>query len=160
VWEVSPSFEDHVLMVAEVYVWLTEAERAGRLELLDFEAEPGCWRRFPGAGGGMVTLKPDALVCLGVGDTERTAFVEVDLATESLPTIGRKCAAFVAYWRSGMEQRRHGVFPAVVWLTTNARRAEQIAGVVQRLPAEAQALFRVALLTETVATLAGTGGAG
>jgi hypothetical protein len=107
-----------------------------------------------------VTLKPDALVSAGVGDVERTSFVEVDLATESLPTIGRKCAAFVAYWRTGLEQQRHGVFPAVVWLTTNTRRAAQISGVVRRLPAEAQALFRVALLAEAVTALTGTGGAG
>ena len=42
-------FQDHVLAVAELAVRLPRLN-SGALELVGFEAEPGCWRRFHGAG--------------------------------------------------------------------------------------------------------------
>lgn len=153
VWETSPSFQDHVLNVAEVYTRLAEAERGGQIELLAFDAEPACWRGFPGIGGQAVTLKPDAYVRLGIGDLERSAFIEVDRGTESAPTLARKCGVYVAYWRSGSEQAKHDVFPSVVWLASNARGADRIAGVLHRLPRDAQHLFEVALLADAVPVL-------
>ena len=60
VWETKPYFEDHVLAVAELYVRLVESCREHAADLLTFDAEPACWRRFTGAGGEPVTLKPDA----------------------------------------------------------------------------------------------------
>lgn len=156
VWEVQPSFMDHVLAVADLYVGLIEAERAGSAELMAFEAEPPCWRKFPGGNGETVTLKPDAFVRLGLGEMERSAFVEVDLGTESGPTIARKCAVFVAYWRSGIEQQRHGVFPSVLWLANSERGATRIADAIGRLPQDVQHLFEVALIADAIATLTTT----
>lgn len=158
VWDTKVGFQNHVLAVAELYVTLVEAERRDDLEVLDFQAEPACWRRTNGSGGEPVILKPDAYVELGIGDEERSAFVEVDLATESGPTIARKCAAYIAYWRSGVEQAQREVFPAVVWLTTTPQRVARIADVVRRLPADGRALFQVALLPRGVAVLSGTAG--
>jgi hypothetical protein len=155
VWQTSPSFEDHVLAVSELYVGLVEAERAGKVELLAFEAEPGCWRRFSGNGGQVVALKPDAFVRLGIGDVERSVFVEVDRGTESAPTIARKCQTYLTYWRSGLEQARHEVFPAVVWLTITDRSRQRIAGVLKRLPTDAAGLFSVGLLDEATTLLLG-----
>jgi hypothetical protein len=160
VWETSPSFQDHVLAVTETYVALIEAERADRLELLAFDAEPQCWRRFPGAGGQTIVLKPDAYVRLGVGAVERSAFIEVDLGTESLPTIARKCAVYGAYWRVGVEQQRHGVFPSVLWLVRDHHRLERIRAVVHSLAVDIRPLFEVALLASAVGALTVvTGGA-
>lgn len=156
VWEVSPSFGDHVLCVSELYVSLVEAERAGALELLDFDAEPACWRRFPGSQGQAVTLKPDAFVNLGLGEYERSAFIEVDMGTESAPTITRKCAVYVEYWQAGVEQRERGVFPSVLWLASSQRGAERIAEVVNRLPDDARRLFEVTLQPDAVITLTTT----
>jgi hypothetical protein len=153
VWEVEPTFLHHVLDVAEIYVRLVEAERTGTADLLDFQAEPACWRRFPGTSGQAVTLKPDAYVNVGAGDLEHSAFVEVDRGTESAPTIARKCQVFIAYWRSGIEQRQHGVFPLVVWLASNPRGVTRIAEVVRQLPQEVRHLFEVALHGDAVATL-------
>lgn len=156
VWETSPAFQDHVLDVAEVYVRLVEAERAEHIELLAYDAEPPCWRTFPGAGGQTVTLKPDAYVRLGIGELERSAFLEVDRGTESAPTLSRKCGVYIAYWHNGGEQARHGVFPSVLWLASNARGAGRIAAVVRRLPADAQHLFEVMLLANAIPTLTKT----
>lgn len=156
VWETSPSFQDHVLAVADVYVDLVEAERIDRVELLAFEAEPPCWRKFPGGNGESVMLKPDAFVRLGLGELERSAFVEVDLGTESGPTIARKCGVYAAYWRSGIEQQRHGVFPSVLWLANNERGLARITEVLRRLPRDVQHIFEVALLGDALTTLTTT----
>jgi hypothetical protein len=145
VWETRPYFQDHMLAVAELHVRLREVERLGHVELLTFDGEPSCWRHFSGSGGELVIVKPDAYVHLGFKDFERRAFVEVDLATESLPTIERKCLRFMAYWRSGIEQQRRGVFPMVVWLVPNEHRKANIERTIGRLAVEASGLFTVAL---------------
>lgn len=156
VWETSPSFQDHVLAAADLYVGLVEADRAGVAELLTFEAEPPCWRKFAGGSGETVTLKPDTFVRLGIGELERSAFVEVDLGTESGPTITRKCEVYAAYWRTGIEQQRHGVFPSVLWLANDERGAIRIAEAIRRLPQDAQHLFEVVLLGDATANLTTT----
>jgi hypothetical protein len=158
-WQTKPYFQDHLLAVAELYVQLAEACQRGSAELLVFHAEPGCWRRFPGGSGQAITLKPDAHARVSVGDYEVSNFVEVDLGTESLPTINRKCQVYLSYWRTGLEQQRHGVFPRVIWLVPNQRRLEGIVGVVRRLASDGHRLFTVALVSDGpgVLTTAGTG---
>ncbi|ROP38965.1 replication-relaxation family protein [Saccharothrix texasensis] len=146
VWETTPYFQDHMLMVAELYVGLREAERQGQAMLLTFTSEPGCWRHFTGSGGELVVLKPDAYVRVGFQAVERRVFIEVDLATESLPTIVRKSARYVAYWRSGVEQQRAGVFPQVVWLVPDQHRLQNIQRALGSLAVEASGLFEVALI--------------
>ncbi|MDQ1204648.1 hypothetical protein QE377_001007 [Microbacterium sp. SORGH_AS 862] len=49
--EPSTAFLHHELGIASVHVAFIEAERAGRLRLIDFTTEPRCWRQFPGVGG-------------------------------------------------------------------------------------------------------------
>jgi hypothetical protein len=153
VWDTKPYFEDHVLAVTELYVRLTEACRKRAADLLAFDAEPACWRKFVGSGGEPVTLKPDAFVRVGVGEIERSAFVEVDLATESPATLQRKCLVFVSYWRAGLEQQRHGVFPLVLWLVPDEQRRQRLADVVRHLSHDVQHLFHVALLGDGPALL-------
>ena len=56
-------FVAHALAVADVHVQLVEADRLGRLELIERSAEPACWRSF--GGNGIVAgrqLKPDSFV--------------------------------------------------------------------------------------------------
>lgn len=152
-WETKPYFADHVLAVSELHVRLVETSRTSGAELLTFEAEPACWRHYAGTGGEPLTLKPDAYVRIGVGDIERSTFVEADLATESPNTIKRKCQAFINYWHSGTEQERHGVFPGVLWLVPTEHRRERLAEVVRHLAHEAQALFTVACFDDGTALL-------
>lgn len=151
--ETKPAFAHHALAISELRVRLAEFAHELPAVQLNFAAEPGCWRPFAGLAGQTVVLKPDAFVRVQCDGYELSAFVEVDLATESLPTINRKLAVYVAYWRSGVEQDRHGLFPRTWWLVPDAARLTALQGVIARLPAETQPLFAVCLTADAVAHL-------
>jgi hypothetical protein len=154
VWETKPYFAGHVLAVAELCVGLTEvARRKPTVDLLTFDGEPAAWRRFTGPSGDASTLKPDALVRVGVGDYELSAFIELDMGSESLPTLQRKCHVYAAYWRTGSEQHVHGVFPRVLWLVPDATRTTKVRTMLGRLDAQARHLFAVALHNDGPAVL-------
>ena len=154
-WEPAPGFVDHVLLVTELYVNLREAEGVKAVEVLDFVTEPPCWRWWHGPSGERLVLKPDAFVRLGVGDVEQVSFVEVDRATESTTVLRRKADTYVAYWRSGEEQAREGVFPRCMWLVPSSKRLAQFSGVLGRLDPDVWQLFQVVRFDEAVWALAG-----
>lgn len=165
--EPSIRFQDHVLAVSELYVRLQEAEQLrepGRLDpsirLVQFEAEPASWRSYAGLGGARLQLRPDAFVVLAVQDEhtyEQLSFVEVDLGTETLPHIRRKGQAYLQYLATGEAQQLYGVFPNVVFLVTNHRRARTIWQRLAKLPTPptAKSWFSVGLLAGAVPLLAG-----
>lgn len=154
-WTPGTLFLRHALAVTELFVGLTETGRAGTGELLAFDAEPLCWRRYVGVAGGRSVLRPDAFVRFGRGATEYVHFVEVDRATASLAAVSRKLDAYRRYWRSGREQARAGVFPKVLILVPSEVRREGIVGACGRQPADAWPLFRVALSPQAVPILTG-----
>jgi hypothetical protein len=125
-------FVSHTLAVAELYVCLVEAHRAGRLELLSFETEPT--RTYVSALGRTVRLKPDALVQIAAGDEELLSFCEIDLGTEGRGALLRKCRAYIDYYRTGREQAEQQTFPRVVWIAPSQVRAAFIAILVAELP--------------------------
>jgi len=130
--------------VTELFVQLREAARGGGLELLDFDAEPACWRTFTGLGGARTTLKPDAFVRVGLADFEDSYFVEVDRATHSGPSVARKLTLYRRYWQSGREQsRRRGVFPKVLVLVPSEARRSALVDVASAQPAESWPLFQI-----------------
>lgn len=142
--EPGAQFVNHTLAVNNVAVALLEAHRdqAGfTVEVLG--TEPGNWRRYLGAAGEIRWLKPDLHVITTLqseradGGYEDHVFVEVDLGTEHIPRIQAKCRAYADYADTGAYQAQHGLFPAVVWLSTDkARRAALKAAVAAtpRLP--------------------------
>ena len=152
-WRLGAAFLAHTLAVTDVYVRLVQAGRSGSLRVLQFAAEPASWRSFHGPGGGRVTLKPDAYAVLLVDGYEDHWFLEVDLATEAAPTIAGKCGVYRSYWQSGTEQARLGLFPRVLWLAPDERRADVLRRVVRRQPDAAQSLFDVAVFETAVARL-------
>lgn len=154
-WTPGNQFLAHALAVTELYVELCERERAGHGELLAFDAEPLCWRRFTGVGGGTVWLKPDAFVRWGAGDLEHLSFVEVDRATASAPTVARKLDCYRRFWQTGREAERFGAFPRVVLLTPTKARRDTLATAITRQPSEARALYRVGLYADAMQLLAG-----
>jgi hypothetical protein len=133
-------FQAHTLAVTEVAVRLYEAERAGLVEVLDFQGEPHCWRRYPGPGGASVTCKPDAYVRLGIGQFSDSYFIEVDRGFESPETLAKKANEYRRYWASGIEQSWRGVFPRVLWTTPDERRYQTLVDILGRQPAESWAL--------------------
>jgi len=149
-WPIGMSFLAHSLAVSELFVRLVEAERAGRLRLVSFVTEPACWRSFHGPGGVRTVLKPDAALVARLGRFEDWWFVEVDRGTESRPTLARKFDLYRAFWQSGMEQARIGVFPRVLWLVPDEQRRAALVEIVGRQPGEAWTLFVVTTETQAV----------
>lgn len=129
----STPFITHTLTITELYVQLREAHAAGRTELVEFQAEPTAWRPFNDRGGRAVWLKPDAYAIVGTGEFEQHAFIEVDLGTMSPRRLTVKGQSYVEYHATRLEQRRLGVFPAVVWVATNPQRTEVISQALRPL---------------------------
>ena len=148
-------FVAHALAVTELAVRLRESERSAGFQILDFEAEPQCWRRHPGPGGGTETCKPDAYVRLANGEFEDSFFIEVDRSTESVTTLTRKLDAYRRYWSSGIEQAKHGVFPRVLWLVPDERRHQVVVDACHRQPADSWQLHLVTLYDDAADLMIG-----
>ncbi len=137
------AFLDHGLAITELYVLLREAERRGRVDLLDFVTEPNVWRSFVGRGGQRTRLKPDAEAVLGVGQYEDHFFIEVDRGTVGTRRLSEQMHTYVQFWQTGREQQRSGLFPRVLYLVPNQRRLKVVVDVASALPAETWQLFQV-----------------
>jgi hypothetical protein len=145
-------FVDHTLAIAQLVVDVRVAARAGSLDAIRCEAEPTCWRSFARLGGRFV-LRPDAFLALGVGEFELRWFIEVDRASESLPTVLKKCRLYADYYQSGTEQAAHGVFPRVCWVVPDETRAERVRTAIRRDGSLPDALFVVTTDAEAMFTL-------
>jgi hypothetical protein len=145
----------HTLAVSDLYVQLREAERAGRVELLDFDAEPACWRRYTRLGGVAGVLKPDAFVRLGIGEYEDSFLIEVDLGTEHRGQLIRQHRAYGEYFRAGEEQAKTGVFPGVLWIVPDAQRKALLTDIHKGLPDQTRRLFTVATSAQAIDALCG-----
>jgi len=145
----------HTLAVSDLYVRLREAERAGRVELLAFDAEPACWRRYTRLGGAAGVLKPDAYVRLGVGEFEDSFFIEVDMGSERRGQLTRQHHAYQEFFRSGEEQTKTGVFPGVLWIVPDARRVALLTDIHGRLPEQTRRLFMLATSERALELLCG-----
>ena len=135
----------HTLTICEVAVRLHEADRTGEVECIEIQAEPTCWRSFIGPMGASLTLKPDLYLRVAAPNSayEYRWLCEVDLATEHKSTLLGKCRRYLAHYRSGSEQREHGVYPRVLWLAPDQHRATQIEQVIAQLPLDQRRLFTV-----------------
>lgn len=156
-------FLAHCLAVADTHL-AVQAAAAASGWTRSVQVEQLAARPYLGRGGEQQILRPDLYVRLSGSDEqgafEDSWFIEVDLGTESLPTLLRKCAQYETYRRSGVEQAEHGGFPLVLWLFTNQSRADELARRIQRTPSLASALYRYALLDEAAIQEALTGQSG
>jgi hypothetical protein len=94
-----------------------------------FEIEPRCW--WPDGLGGR--LKPDAYVALGATQFREHFWVEIDRATESLPTLTRKLRRYVDFAQRGQFGPGR-VIPRVVVSVVSDRRLEAVQALLSRLP--------------------------
>jgi hypothetical protein len=157
-WTPRPSYLRHALAVSQLYTDLREEERSSGMELVAFESEPNCWRRYFGPTGARSTLKPDALVMVGLDDFEDRYFIEADCGTEPGTRIRAKAKTYVRYWQSGREQADIGIFPYVLWIAPNAKRAAFLVDALANLDPEHWQLFMV-LAAETAASRIASGNA-
>ena len=153
--EPSATFLHHTLAVAQVVADLTAAARQRRCELDGVQVEPQCWRVVRSGPGGTESLKPDLAVVVGVGEVEYRWFVEVDLGTEHIPTIVRKCRLYDRYYHSGDEQHVHGVFPKVIWSVPDHQRVHRIREALAHQRALTAELFAVSTADRLIDVLIG-----
>jgi hypothetical protein len=148
-WLPSEGFVRHAAMVSETFVLLVETARTGQLEVLNFQGEPACWRRFVNRRGSQQLLKPDAFVQVGIGDFVDSWFLECDRATEDLARISRKLQVYVQYWATGKE----AVFPRVLWVASRPGRAAALRQCLATLPEAEQPLFAVCEMRNFIDTV-------
>ncbi|WP_234824550.1 replication-relaxation family protein [Mycobacteroides abscessus] len=120
--EPSPRFIDHHLAIAEAHVTLIRADRDRQIELTECVIEPTSWRQFTGTGGSRLSVKPDLYIETATtpgSDLVTAWFLEIDLGTEGIQTLLKKCRNYQTYRQSGIEQDRHGSFPLVIWSMTH-----------------------------------------
>ncbi|WP_196804046.1 replication-relaxation family protein [Marmoricola sp. URHB0036] len=128
-WAIGWMFIEHTLDVAEFYVRAREAEWAATLHLIGYDAEPASW-----FSAGNLTIKPDAYLAIEAAGWERHWWLEVDRATESLPTIRRKLSRYLALFQQGSPGPA-GVLPQVLVTAPVDRRVEQLRDIVTALAA-------------------------
>lgn len=148
-WTPGTLFLAHTLAVAELYVQLREAERAGQLELPKFLAEPASWQRTASLG----TIKPDAYALVAYGDVEDTWWIEVDQATESRNTLRRKLNLYLLAAQAGVAGP-DGVLPRVLITVPDERRLAAMREIIGDLSMNAERLFSVTLHSQAIEYLA------
>ncbi len=136
-------FVQHYLAIADTHLALIEAERTKRLELVTVQIEPAAWRSYTGLGGSAELLKPDLYAVTATGEFEDHWFIEVDRATESIPTLIRQCRQYEAYRHNGTEQARTGLFPLVLWVVPDEPRAAKLRQALALARDLDSALFRI-----------------
>lgn len=147
--EPGETFVNHTLAVNDVAARLLEAARVTEGFVVDeLMAEPTNWRSYLGAGGETQWLKPDLYVVTSNqdadGDYEEHAFLEVDLGTEHVPRIQAKCRMYAAYAATSAYQAEHGLFPHVVWLSTDPARRKVLRRAISSTRGLPSGVFRVA----------------
>lgn len=144
---------EHCLAIADTHLALRDLAATGRIELVEVHTEPRCWRTAPSFGSNI--LKPDLFAVTASGDYEDHWFIEVDRATESLPTLLKKCAQYEDYRRTGAEQHARGVFPLVVWIVPDQTRADRLGGGLAASRSLDQNLYRICTPTSFPDVIAG-----
>jgi hypothetical protein len=155
--EPGEGFIRHYLAIADTHLTLVEGDRAKQLELLTVEIEPVSWRSYTGLSGGQTVLKPDLYAVTATGDFEDHWFIEVDRATESIPTLIKQCRQYQAYRHTNTEQAERGLFPLVLWVVPNDVRADKLHQALALARDLDIALFRIVTPARLIATI--TGGA-
>ncbi|SCE18158.1 replication-relaxation family protein [Streptomyces sp. DvalAA-19] len=137
----SPNVNNHALMMADTYLELRRAEKAGLLAVTDWEVE----RRVP------PSVRADLYVSLDFPSQGRSSsfFLEVDLSTEQPARIREKVAG---YWRA-VEMSTADYFPYVVFVVKDLVRRSELARLFRQLPAEQQEMVRVCVWGKLVSTL-------
>jgi hypothetical protein len=141
--EPSLRFLQHCLTVADVHLGLRTLTTMESVEAVEIATEPASWRRYIGPGGEQRLLQPDLASVVRTQEYVDRWFIEVDLGTESLPTVLKKCGQYETYRASGIEQEAHHAFPLVIWVFLSQARAEKVKASILRSPRLTPELYRV-----------------
>ena len=148
--EVSTTFLDHLLAIAEVRTSIEEAVR----QQTDTEAavalEPDCWRTALSPSGQVQVLRPDLAVTITSPAYEDRYLVEVDRATENPGRVIATCWRYQEH-QATSAQASDGdgdVFPLVVWLVPTDRRRHRLERAIAHSTGLLRDLFRVIRLDQ------------
>lgn len=140
-FEPSARFVEHTLGISELNIQLLGIDG---IAVTEAQFEPNCWRSYGGK-----TLKPDLYAVTSDGEYEDHWFFELDMATEAPSRVLSKCEQYQDYYRAGVEQGGHGVFPAVVWIVPDQGRKDSLQGHIAQSAALTQKdIFMVILPDE------------
>lgn len=130
----------HTLAIADCFVKLLKAERAGWLTLVSFEPEPACHRTV-----GSVALTPDAHVEVGFRELglKVSVWLEADRGTEHVDKVRDKC---IRYWRA-YRQWEADTYPYVLFVVPDAARTRTIEKSLLGAPNEASQLVKCCTFT-------------
>ncbi len=142
-------FVRHTLATSELYVQLVERSRIDGFTVDEFLAEPAAWWSN-GAGG---WLKPDAYLAISAADVTDSWWIEVDLATEAVPTLRGKFLAYLDFVHQG-QLGPSQVVPRVLVAVPTEARCEVMTSLMARLPTPADELFAVTLHEQAADLLA------
>lgn len=153
VHEPSFPFLAHTLALTEAHVQLHEAAGDGAFRLNEVQVETEAWRDYVSSNGVKRILKPDLMVTVSSDDYDDHWYVEIDLGTESLPVLLRKCGAYEDYRRTGRAQAEHGVFPRVLWVLPDSAREARLQAAISSEPGLPDRLFTCITGDELIGTL-------
>lgn len=128
----------HTLAVSELCVSLIERAWSTGFHVAAFEAEPACW--CPDGLGAY--LKPDAYALLVRDQIRDHWWIEIDLATESLPTLKRKFLTYLSFVERG-QLAPDNVIPRVLVTVPSEQRRDAVLVLLNRLPDPADKMFGV-----------------
>ena len=148
--EPSNTFLTHTLAVTEFAVQLIAMTRdTDGCEIRQLDPEPDCWRTYHSQGK-TVYLKPDLYVVLKGEQYEDYYYIEIDLGTEPMTKLLKKCQIYCDHYRSGEDQRQIGIAPLVAWIMPDeARKNTLMRKITEQFHNEAN-LFRVYSATENI----------
>lgn len=117
---------NHRSAVAETWVQIDRlSQQAANFSLENIIFEPENWRYYRYRDE-TITLKPDLYISTRMQDTKYHWFIEMDLDTEQISTVMKKCRRYHEYLTTGDAQKHLGVFPIVVWIVPSEKRKELI----------------------------------
>lgn len=140
---VTERFLLHSLAVSELYVRLREVTAGSDVELLSFATEPACW--WTDSQGRLI--KPDAGLTLATAAVADDWSIELDRATESLPTVRAKLATYVELLEQG-ETGPNGALPRVLITVPDEARRQAVGGLITGFAPIAAELLHVAVAAE------------
>ncbi len=143
VHEPTSRFLGHCLAIADVHLAARELLQLQGVTRVDVQTEPSSWRRYIGLGGERLWLQPDLAAMITTTEYIDRWFIEVDLGTESLPTLLKKCARYEAYRATGAEEAQHRAFPLVMFLLSDAHRAGRLQQAINRSHRLTPELYRI-----------------
>lgn len=158
--EPSERFLAHTLAVADCHLTIRADAPSGASVAV--QTEPASWRRYLGLGGETRLIRPDLAVHISGTDHHGTWddywFIEVDMGTESIPSLIAKCHAYQQYYTSGQEQTQRGSFPRVLWLMHGPKahhRSHNLTRRILRTPSLQPAMFTITTADQAAGVLGG-----